>query len=96
MRDSTASRAVSMRTGTFDPLRRSSPAHLEAVDAGQHDIEHDGVVVGDRRLIERLLAIAGDVDGIRLLAQPFRQHLRRARLVLDQQQPHFVNALSGS
>ena len=49
-----------------------------------------GVVLGDRGLVERVLAVARDIDGIRLLAQALRQHLRGARLVLDQQHPHRV------
>ncbi len=29
--------------------------------------------------------IPGDIDGVRLLAQPLREQLRGARLILDQQ-----------
>ena len=88
MRASTASRAVSIRTGTCDPAAAELSAHLEAVDARQHDIEDDGVVVGDRGLVQGVLAVSGDVDRIRLLAQPFGEHLRGSRLILDQQHPH--------
>ena len=47
-RASTASRAVSIRTGTALPAARSA-AHGEAVAAGQHDVENDRVVVGGLR-----------------------------------------------
>ncbi len=45
-------------------------------------------VLGDRGLVQRMPTIPGDIDGVRLLAQPLREQLRGARLILDQQYSH--------
>ena len=42
----------------LDARRAQPAADLEAVDAGQHDVEHDRVVVADVDPVERLLAVA--------------------------------------
>ena len=68
-------------------------AHLEPIRARQHHVEHDDVVLGDRRPIERVLAVRGDVDGVRLLTQSLRQQLRGTRFVLNQQHSHQVGTL---
>ena len=57
MRSPTRPRAVSMRTGAQQPRSRSVPADVEPVAAGQHDVEHDRVVVVDGRLDERGVAV---------------------------------------
>jgi hypothetical protein len=64
------------------------PAHVEPVDARQHDVEHHRVVLGDGCVVERLLAASRHVDGIRLLPQALGEHLRGTRLIFDQQHPH--------
>jgi len=38
---------------------------------GQGNVQKDRVVVGDGRLVEGVLAVRGDIDGVRLLAQTF-------------------------
>ena len=43
MRSSTASRAVRNSTGTSGLVAAQPAQHLEAVDVGQHDVEHHGV-----------------------------------------------------
>ena len=55
-RSSTASRAVSISTGVQTPRARSSRQDIEAVDAGQHHVEHDRVVRRGPRHPERVLA----------------------------------------
>ncbi len=61
------------------------------VDAGelrQAEIHHrdvDGVLAA---VVERLLAVAGGVDGIALGAQPLDELLAQRRLVLDDQHAH--------
>ena len=90
MRASTLSRAVSISTGTCDPLARSCWHSSRAVDEWQHHVEDDSVVVGDRDELQNLSAIRRDVHGIGLLAQSLRQHSRRVRLVLDQQNAHGI------
>ena len=63
-------------------------ADLEAVAAGEHHVEDDGVVVPHRRLHQRGVAVADDVDGVALVAQPAPDGTRQLRVVLDEQQPH--------
>ena len=63
-------------------------AHREPVLQRQHDVEDDGVVFGNRRLVDRTFAVAHDVNGVRLLTKALREHLCRARLVFDQEDTH--------
>src|SRR5262249_43943421 len=70
------------------PFRAQLAADLEAVLERQHDVEDHQVVIVDARLINSGLAVRRHVYGIALLAQPLRQHLRRVRLVFNQQNPH--------
>ena len=55
-------------------------AHVVAVHLGQVAVEHDDVVGVDARLVERGLAVVGDVDGHALAAQA-RGPRRRRRAV---------------
>ena len=55
--------------------------------------KHDGVVVGERGLVQRVAAVPGEIDRVRLFAQALCQHLSRARLILDQQDPHRESTL---
>ena len=63
-------------------------AHVVAVHLGQVAVEDDDVVGVDARLVERLGAVGGDVDGHALAAQAARDGVRDARLVLGDQHPH--------
>ena len=47
-----------------------------------------GVVVGRADLEKRGVAVGGNINGVRLLAQPFGQDCRRLRFVFDEQDPH--------
>ena len=69
-------------------LAAQAPADREAVLPRQQHVEHDRVVVGDRGLIARALAVPDHVHGVRLLAQALRDHPRRVGLVLYQQDAH--------
>ena len=71
-----------------DPRRRSSRHTCEAARARQHHVEHDGVVIGDRCLINRRVAVAGEVDCIRVFAQAFREHACRVGFVFDKKDAH--------
>ena len=64
------------------------PDDGETVDAGQHGIEDDDVVVVGERQVLAVDAVVGDVDGAALLGQALVQVLRRLRLVLDDEQLH--------
>ena len=88
MRSSTPSRAVSMSTGCQRPRGAQALADLEAVGAGQHHVEDDGVVVAGGRLEDRLLPVAREVNGVARAAQPARERGRHLRLVLDDQESH--------
>ena len=72
-------------TGSAQPC-----AHLQAVDAGQHHVEHHGVVSRLPRQPQGLLAVTGDVDGeaLRLQAAPHR--VGQTRVIVYDQHPHAV------
>ena len=91
MRASTASRAVSISTGTDGPCTPDLAADRQSIAQRQHHIEDDGVVVGDRRLIHGLVAVADDIDGVGFLAESLREHLRRPRLIFDEQNSHLAS-----
>jgi hypothetical protein len=50
----------------------------------QHDVENDQVVFIDSGAIEGLRAVAGDIDGIGLLTQSFRDEVGDSRFVFYQ------------
>ena len=74
--------------GAPDAAVAEAPADREAVEPGQHHVEHDRVVGDGVRHPERLLAAIGDVDGVALLAQAAREQARELRLVLDHEHTH--------
>ena len=76
------------------PARAQFAANLETVAAGQQAIEDDQIVVVDRRLIERRLAVAAHVNGISVFAQAPRNHTRHARLIFDEQNPQTLALLT--
>jgi hypothetical protein len=67
-------------------------AHLaadgQAVQPGQHDVEHDGVVGIRLEPVERILPAVHDVDGMALLAQCGLEERRQSGLILDHQDAH--------
>src|SRR6188508_3528972 len=68
----------------------------EPVAARQHDVEDHRVVVGNRRVVERLVAVARNIDGVSLFAKTSRQHLRRTRLVFHKEDAHESEWLPGA
>ena len=56
---------------------------------GQHDVENYQVVFIDGGLIERLLAVAGDIDSVRIFAEAFGHKGSHARFVFHQEDAHF-------
>ena len=52
MRSMASPRPVSMSTGVSE-VRAQLPANIEPIHVGQHQIEHDGVVLGLGELLER-------------------------------------------
>src|ERR1044072_6882287 len=51
-------------------------------------VEHDDVIVVDRRLIKPSLSILSDVDRIAILTQALGDHSRHACVVFDYEYPH--------
>jgi len=58
-----------------------APAHLEAVEAREHEIQHDEVGAEPFTSFDRGEAIAGDLDGEALAAQPGRDRFGDRQLV---------------
>ncbi len=63
-------------------------AHGIAVFAGQHQVEDDEVVGVDGGQVDRLLAIAGDIHGVSLLAQTAGDEARYPFFVFHQKYAH--------
>ena len=68
------------------------PADLSSVGARHRDVEADQVVGVDADLVERLVAVVGDVDGVALAAQAPGQGIGQVDLVFDHQQAHAPQA----
>ena len=78
-----------------DAVRAQPAADLDAVHAGEHQVEHDRVVLGRARHPQRVFAGAGDVGGVRLLDEPAPQQRRELGLVLDDQHAHAAHCRRG-
>ena len=63
-------------------------ADLEAVDPGEHEVEHDRVVLGGLGHPDGVVAGAGDVDRMTLLDEAAVQEARHLQLVLDHEDAH--------
>jgi hypothetical protein len=59
-------------------------ANLQSVDAGQHDIQDDGIEVGTRLRGQARLAVAADLDLVAARAQILAQHFHKAGIVVDE------------
>ena len=70
------------------PSSRSLPAHLDSVHAGEHQIEHDRVILGRARHPERVLARRGDVGSVRFLLETAPKERSELHLVFDDQHAH--------
>ena len=65
----------------FGPAHRA--AHLEAVDARQHDVEQQQVGADGRHPLQRHLAGRRDVDHVAFEDEVVADHPRQRRIVLD-------------
>src|SRR5262249_50798270 len=65
--------------------RAQVPAHLYAIDAGQHEVEHDEVGRLHLSETQRLGAVGRLGHEVALELQVVRQHLAHARLVIHHQ-----------
>src|SRR5262245_44920845 len=69
---------------------------LDAVLAGQHEVEHDGVVIVRARQVRSFLPVEGDIHGHRLRLEPPAKKLSHALFVFDDEDPHDVPMLASS
>ena len=69
-------------------LRAEAAADLEAVDPGEHDVEHDRVVGARVGHPESLLARRSHVGRMALFCEPPCEQPGQLRLVLDDQDAH--------
>ena len=85
-------RADAPGPGCRSPGARICAAHLEAVQPRQHQVEHDGIVVGVAGLVESRRAVLGEVHDVLVFAQALQQEATDLRIVFDEQQSHPVSA----
>ena len=72
----------------LDPLFAQRPTHLEAIDVGQHHIEHDHVIVGGAGPHQRVAPAVHGVGRDRVGGQPATQHRAQLDVVLYHQCAH--------
>ena len=80
--------AESISTGTQFCSARSRRTTSIAGQAGQHDVQYDGVEVAEAGLPQTLRSGVGDLDREPLGNQAAAQRLDHPLLVVDQQQAH--------
>ena len=71
-----------------DAVLAYPPADLEAVDPGEHEVEHDRVVLRRLRHPDRVVAGAREIDRVAFLGEAAMQEARHLQLVLDHQDAH--------
>ena len=62
--------------------------HLPAVEAGEHEVENDGVVVPSTGFVEALMPGSGFIDGVILFSQGFGDNLEQRWFIFDNEQTH--------
>lgn len=79
------------------PRGAQLPQNGEPVDAGEHQVEHDRVIVVEQAVIEPVHTIGGEIDGVAHLPQAAAQRAEQALGVLDDEQLHgFEPGCSGN
>jgi hypothetical protein len=68
--------------------------HRPAVDAGQHHIEQDQVVVARRRQVQAVESVGGGVDHVALLGEALAEVGGRLGFVLDDKDAHGIPVLN--
>ncbi len=81
----TARREKNDRQVTLCAQRRHD---LPAVDAGQHDVEHDQFVRMRERLMQPVVAVANEIDLTARLGEPFFQVVAGLAVVFDNEDGH--------
>ena len=71
-----------------DRRRDASPAqlldHRKPVPVGEHDVEHDAVILAGQSAFHRLVTRRGRVHRVTLLTEGLAQEASKAPIVLDQ------------
>ena len=83
---SVASRAVRNSTGVLLAVGAQPPAHLEAVEVGQHHVEDDQVGAAPRHRVERVAAGRRRVHVEADVAQRGLEHRAQVLLVVDEEE----------
>ena len=60
----------------------------EPVDAGNHDVEDDQIVIVDFGLVDGVVSVLDGIDGVGLFAQTFGHESCDARVVFDEEKSH--------
>ena len=71
-----------------DAAGAQPPAHLEAVEAGQHQVEHDGVVFLGRRHLHRRHTVLDQVHQMAFLGQAADDEAADLGIVFDDEHAH--------
>lgn len=74
--------------GRPDASFAQPPADLDAIEPGQHQIEHHGVVLDRSSHSECTVSGSLDVDCVPFLHEAAREQARHLELVLGDQDPH--------
>ncbi len=74
--------------GRVFPLLTQLLDRLKAIDAGQHDVDDETVVVGGSALGQALFTVVGAVDGEPVFAEAFGENLDEVLVILDDQNFH--------
>src|SRR5690606_34885804 len=74
--------------GRADAGTPERPCQGEAVEAGQHHVEDEGVVLAGACQIQPGRSVAGHRDAVATLLEGGNERSGYTRVVLDQQEPH--------
>ena len=80
--------AVRISTGSDGFLRSDVAQHLEPGSAGQHQIEHDRVVVDRARLLAGAVAVVQHIDGVAFLLEPGLDEAGDLPIVFNDEDAH--------
>ena len=77
-----------MSTGVQTPFSRQASTHAHSVEARQHQVEHDRVVLDRLSHPEGVVARSRHVDRVSVLAQAADEKAGHLELVLDDEKTH--------
>ena len=74
--------------GGFIPIFSEFGQNLESIDAGNHEVEHDGVVFMTGGKFESLVSVGCRVDGKACIFKVFRDRFTKGSVVFNQEDAH--------